>query len=187
MTLADVIPRLRGVKPEGDGYKALCPCHHDTNPSLSLRELPDGTLLAHCLAGCEQSRVWRTLLELAGHSRPSRGNSRPASRTSRAENRPESPSTRLQGCTLPQLAEAKMLNPELLREWRTEDGQYRGRSAVKIPHYAENGELLSVQWRVALEGDRFRREGRNALYGLWKVPTYALDKQLWVCEGCSDC
>lgn len=171
-----------------------CPCHDDSTPSLHLSER-NGQLLWHCHAGCSQERVWRTLLELAGHSRPSRGRSETRhapSRTSHTENRPESPSSEdsdaPSGCTLAQLAREKMLAPTLLRdEWRVEDGQYRGRSAVKIPHYAENGELLGTLWRVGLTEPRFRREEQSALYGLWRLPQYNPTEPLWVAEGATDC
>lgn len=38
--------RIRG------GWSCLCPAHDDHNPSLSLSLSKDGTLLAHCYAGC---------------------------------------------------------------------------------------------------------------------------------------
>jgi len=41
---------LRGHKPSGGGYLALCPCHPDKDPSLSINE-EDGKLLVHCF-GC---------------------------------------------------------------------------------------------------------------------------------------
>lgn len=34
------------------GWSCLCPAHDDHNPSLSLSLSEDGTLLAHCYAGC---------------------------------------------------------------------------------------------------------------------------------------
>jgi hypothetical protein len=41
----------------GDGYKALCPAHHDNNPSLSINEGDDGRVLIHCHAGCDPQDV----------------------------------------------------------------------------------------------------------------------------------
>ena len=32
---------------------ACCPAHVDKDPSLSIRETPDGAVLLHCFAGCE--------------------------------------------------------------------------------------------------------------------------------------
>ena len=50
MTAYDLLPYLRGHKPSGGGYLALCPCHPDKDPSLSINER-DGKLLVHCF-GC---------------------------------------------------------------------------------------------------------------------------------------
>lgn len=36
---------------------AQCPAHDDRNPSLSIRESSDGTLLVHCFAGCQTADV----------------------------------------------------------------------------------------------------------------------------------
>lgn len=49
LTLSDLIPHLSKVKRSGNGYTALCPCHNDSSPSLSVGE-KDGKLLAHCFA-----------------------------------------------------------------------------------------------------------------------------------------
>lgn len=65
LTAADVLPYLKGVKKTPRGYIALCPCHNDHDPSLSLTE-KNGKLLAHCGAKCNQYDVWSTLCRLAG-------------------------------------------------------------------------------------------------------------------------
>jgi hypothetical protein len=42
-------------------YLAYCPCdRHKNKPKLSVRE-ENGTVLAHCLAGCPQDRVWQEM------------------------------------------------------------------------------------------------------------------------------
>jgi len=48
----------------GQGYKALCPLHDDTNPSLSINEGKDGRILICCHAGCLSHGV----LEVVGLS-----------------------------------------------------------------------------------------------------------------------
>lgn len=50
MTLTDLLPHLSKVKPSGSGHVAICPCHPDKDPSLSINER-DGKLLVHCF-GC---------------------------------------------------------------------------------------------------------------------------------------
>lgn len=46
--LEKVLTRLPEAKPNGDGYLALCPAHDDHNPSLSIDEADDGTVLLTC-------------------------------------------------------------------------------------------------------------------------------------------
>jgi len=54
MTIDNVLARLEKVKRTGSGtYIACCPSHEDKNPSLSIRDLPDGRILIHCFAGCD--------------------------------------------------------------------------------------------------------------------------------------
>lgn len=53
-----LLPRLDGVRQVApDRYMAKCPAHSDESPSLSIRELPDGTLLIHDFGGCGVSAV----------------------------------------------------------------------------------------------------------------------------------
>ncbi len=47
-----ILENLQGVEPCGDGYKALCPAHHDTNPSLSICESEGRWVKMYCHAGC---------------------------------------------------------------------------------------------------------------------------------------
>ena len=47
-----LIDRLESVRKTGaDRYIAKCPAHDDGDPSLSVRELPDGRILLHCFSG----------------------------------------------------------------------------------------------------------------------------------------
>lgn len=53
MTAASFIGRLEGVRTRGDGqFLARCPAHDDRSPSLSVREIDDGTILVKCFSGC---------------------------------------------------------------------------------------------------------------------------------------
>ncbi|GAA1119326.1 phage/plasmid primase, P4 family [Nesterenkonia jeotgali] len=45
------------VDTDSTSWKACCPVHDDSNPSLSITEKADGTVLAHCFAGCDQQDV----------------------------------------------------------------------------------------------------------------------------------
>lgn len=40
-----------------DGWMTLCPCHNDTNPSLSLKDMESGSVAYHCFAGCSKRDI----------------------------------------------------------------------------------------------------------------------------------
>ena len=44
---------FEGLQKSGRGFKALCPAHDDSNPSLSINEGTDGRILIKCHAGCK--------------------------------------------------------------------------------------------------------------------------------------
>ena len=52
-----LLSRLQGVKKTTEGWQARCPAHKDSNPSLSIKEVADGTILVHCFAGCTAQEV----------------------------------------------------------------------------------------------------------------------------------
>lgn len=53
-----LLSRVEGVKQTApDRWIARCPAHDDRRPSLSIRALPDGRLLAHDFAGCDIAEV----------------------------------------------------------------------------------------------------------------------------------
>lgn len=79
VTFQQVIERLEGVSPSGNGYQALCPAHDDHNPSLSVSKGDDGRILLYCHAGCPYPKVIEAL-EINGHqgevmAEPRRGRS----------------------------------------------------------------------------------------------------------------
>jgi hypothetical protein len=62
MTAATVIARLEGVRERGEGrWTARCPAHADRSPSLSIRELGDGTVLLHDFGGCDALSIVRAI------------------------------------------------------------------------------------------------------------------------------
>lgn len=69
MTLPASLEQLDGLKRNGAGWTARCPVHDDHNPSLSITVTDDGTVLAHCHAGCDQTTVAQAL-ELHTTDRP---------------------------------------------------------------------------------------------------------------------
>ncbi|MFC1903728.1 phage/plasmid primase, P4 family [Chloroflexota bacterium] len=72
--LDDFLALLKGVKQLHEGqFMTLCPGHHDTNPSLSIKEA-GGNILLKCHAGCELDDILKPLglqpkdLFLSNHS-----------------------------------------------------------------------------------------------------------------------
>ena len=52
------LTRLDKVKPNGAAkWLACCPAHDDKNPSLSIREADNGTVLLKCWAGCSAAEI----------------------------------------------------------------------------------------------------------------------------------
>ncbi len=58
MNVERLLARLSKVKSLGAGrYKACCPAHEDSEPSLAIRVVDDGRILIHCFAGCPPGDV----------------------------------------------------------------------------------------------------------------------------------
>ena len=58
MSAEALLSRLDRVRKTGSGrWLARCPAHDDSNPSLSIREIDDGTLLINDFGGCATSDV----------------------------------------------------------------------------------------------------------------------------------
>jgi len=62
--IQEILNNLNGVVPNGEGsWMALCPCHNDTKPSLSITESDDGKTLVKCFAGCDQTEVYNAVVK----------------------------------------------------------------------------------------------------------------------------
>ena len=62
MNLHEIAARCDRVRWNGKhSFTACCLSHHDSNPSMSVREAEDGIILVHCFAGCPQDEVLRAL------------------------------------------------------------------------------------------------------------------------------
>lgn len=60
MSAAALLERLmRVTQCAPDRWRAICPAHESQHrtQSLAIRELPDGTLLLHCHAGCDVGQI----------------------------------------------------------------------------------------------------------------------------------
>jgi 5S rRNA maturation endonuclease (ribonuclease M5) len=67
-TAKEVAEALGGGKEKasGNGYVTLCPCHDDSNPSLSVTDSPDVGVAFYCFAGCDWKDI-REAVKERGH------------------------------------------------------------------------------------------------------------------------
>jgi hypothetical protein len=184
LTLDAILPRLRTKrisKRNGERHVlAHCPAHDDANPSLSLTEKADGTLLWKCFAGCSQEAVREALERLAGVQPAT---ARPIAPR---RNRQQPATAQAQPLTLAALANAKRLDAEKLIAWHVRELPDGG---IEILYLTREGELHAVQYRCALEGDnrfKWRKDDTAILYGLWRLCEWTGSDTLYLCEGTSD-
>jgi DNA-binding transcriptional ArsR family regulator len=193
LTLDAILPRLRTKrisKRNGERHVlAHCPAHDDANPSLSLTEKADGTLLWKCFAGCSQDAVREALERLAGIQPAT---ARPIAPR---RNRQQQGAEQYDPVSIDELAAAKRLTAEKLRAWHAHDIRYAPEApygGIAIPYRNANGDLHTIQYRRTLEKvngvDRFKwRSGdTRILYGLWRLCEWTGSDTLYLCEGTSD-
>src|SRR5437016_11249252 len=56
-TLDHVLAQLKGVRTSLRGWRACCPAHMDSEPSLSIGLGEQGQVLLKCFAGCSLERI----------------------------------------------------------------------------------------------------------------------------------
>jgi hypothetical protein len=131
----------------------------------------NGKILVHCFGGCSQQRVIDALKQrgLWPHAK-------------RAQRRTSANGKLL---TLAELAAAKRLPAQFLIELGVTDSP----QGVRIPYRDTSGQTISVRYRIALAGDRFRwRAGdKAALYGLDRLAQIRDAGWVLLVEGESDC
>ncbi len=182
-----IVEALRCGKPgctctkNGQGrFTVHCPAHADGNPSLSVKE-EEGRILVHCFAGCAQENVINSLRDMGVWPN---GNT-----SDLAAVKPVTAIRSRRGLTLAQLAEAKQLPEEFLRQLGIRDCSRQGAPAVRILYMDAEGEVLAVRYRIALDEDRFRWQTGNqpALYGLDRLIEIRQKGWVLLVEGESDC
>jgi DNA primase len=57
MSIDLIIDRLDKVRGSNGRFTARCPAHDDKDPSLSVSEAADGTVLLKCFAGCSADEI----------------------------------------------------------------------------------------------------------------------------------
>lgn len=185
-----VLSKLTGVRREGTRFKACCPAHTDSDPSLSVR-LGDKGVLLRCYAGCEH----RDIVEALGLKQEElfydfdEKRQEPAPKGQDSNPRHPDPAHEL-GLTLAAFAEHKKLPEPLLAELGVTDTLLRGKRAVLFAYPTREGKPGRTRVRLALQGkDRFRWDGTDA-----EVVAYEPDlgkrartsRSLCIVEGESD-
>ena len=182
-----VLKRLKGVKrSDGGSFKALCPAHDDSNPSLSLTESGDRKVLIKCFAGCPIEDVVSSLgLSMSDMFE------KPVHRNINVGNVSENTAT-LQdsSLSLEEYADSKALPKSFLYELGIKEITYRGRRRLKIPYFDVDDQEGPVRYRHAMDGSQkfsWKSGSGTILYGLWQIKQIRNKGYVVLVEGESDC
>ena len=172
MDVYEIVRRFGAMPMSKDKWKAKCPCHHDTNESLTITLCPDGKILVGCFAGCQTEDIIASVGLHMSDLFP-KGSEPKLAATSRPK----------YGLTLKEYADAKKLNIEFLK---SQAGVYDGmrvsnsgrqHPGVAMPYWDRNGQQQALRWRMRLEKEKGNEPGRFVwetgaklcLYGLWRL------------------
>jgi AAA domain-containing protein len=178
--LDHVLAQLKGVHSSLRGWRACCPAHADSEPSLSIGLGEQGQVLLKCFAGCSLERIVEamglTILDLFPDG---------ASTVEQAS----SNGAHQKALTLLDLSLEKQLPWKFLFHLGVMDHASGG---VQIPyHLADGQEAPRYRIRTALvakEGSRWSAgEGRIVPYGLERLEDARKAGYLVLVEGESDC
>jgi hypothetical protein len=176
-----VLNRLDNVKEGSSGWSAGCPAHDDNVNSLSVSEGNDGRVLLYCHAGCTVAQIAASLrISMRDLFVQKKRGKVKKNRKNRKELSP--------GLTLEQYSNAKQLPIKFLKKLRLVE-TYRRRPVVCIPYFGENGEIISTQFRMSMDGEpRFKWTAGSKLvpYGLWLLDAARQAGQVTLVEGASD-
>jgi hypothetical protein len=169
MTLDEILSRLTNVKRSGGKATARCPAHADAQNSLSITKAGDGKLLIKCFAGCTVESICAALSMDVKDLFPA-----PVPKLAKRTRVAAPPKP----VTLAELAEAKRLPIEFLRECGVED--FPDGSGVAIGYFDEKGEQYSrVRKRTALrakDGSTWLGDGALIPYGVWQLKEWRKGK-----------
>jgi len=181
--LSHVLAQLKGVRSSLRGWKACCPAHADTEPSLSIGLGEHGHVLLKCFAGCSLERIVEaiglTLADLFPDSALSRT----------GQHGSQSPAVSQPALSLLDLALEKQLPWKYLFNLGVMEHASGG---VQIPYHLADGKP-APRFRirtalVAKEGSRWNSgEGKLVPYGLERLEEARKVGYLVLVEGESDC
>ena len=209
MEIQEFLAKLEKVKYIGSGrHMALCPCHEDNNPSLSITVASDGKILLKCFAGCTTEDIVKAIGIDLKDLFPEKGrggskhtskkrlqpcNRKPKQSKSKDESGCNPPCNRSatvqpqEGLTLEQYSKAKNLPIDFLKRLGILQIWLNKVPALRIPYYGKTGEEIAIRIRLSIDGDnRFKwaKKSKPQLYGLNRK--FKQD-HIILCEGESDC
>lgn len=184
MNIEAFLNKLSRVRPCAGGWIACCPAHDDHNPSLSITQKEDGTILVYCHAGCDFDKILSSLGLRARDLFPTRRRSAMKDSKSKAD-------VQVAGLTIDQYATKKRLPVEFLRKLGISQIHIQGVPTIKIPYIDENMEEVAVRFRHSMSKHErrfsWRKGSKPCLYGLWRLDKARKAGNISVVEGESDC
>ncbi len=179
-TLDHVLAQLKGVRTSLRGWRACCPAHADSEPSLSIGLGEQGQVLLKCFAGCSLERIVEAMGLTITDLFPDGATTAEQASSNGAHH---------QALTLLDLSLAKQLPWKFLFHLGVMDHASGG---VQIPYHLADGEP-APRYRirtalVAKEGSRWNTgEGNIVPYGLERLEDARKAGYLVLVEGESDC
>jgi putative DNA primase/helicase len=173
--LDTVLARLKGVRREGAGFKALCPCHSENTGSLDVREGEQGVLMQCWGCGAKAEQICAAIgIEVRdlffnsrnGHTTSGKGTSNPP-------------------LTLEAFAKRKGFTVEFLAE----QGVAQSGSSITFKYLLMNGQRAPRQRVRTPTGFLWNKaDGRPTVYGAWRIPEARKQgiADLYLVEGESD-
>jgi len=191
------LPFLRNVKQVRDHeWMASSPTREDKNPSLSIKEKSDGTLLLRDYGGDTNEEIvaamGREMKDLFPVTERGGGVVTPAAHDQHCNAKEEANNP---GCTLADYALLKRLSVDALRSYGLSDMSYMGAPAIRLPYMDPRGQIAATRYRTApAKGEdgtdnRFKWKSGNkpCLYGLWRLDMAREAGYVVLVEGESDC
>ncbi len=186
--LSHVLAQLKGVRSSPRGWRACCPAHADSEPSLSIGLGEQGQVLLKCFAGCALERIVEaiglTLADLFPEAAVSSRSGQHGHNGSQA-----APAASQNSLSLLDLALEKQLPWQFLFNLGVMEHPAGG---VQIPYHLADGKP-APRYRirtalVAKEGSRWNSgEGGIVPYGLERLKDARKAGYLVLVEGESDC
>lgn len=182
LTFENIKRALKATGPDTSGWlTAKCPAHDDHSPSLRFKNGDKGSIAFKCHAGCDYRAVVNAVERLVGKAAPAKKTARTS-----GESWGFLPFQRY--------AHLKQLNTFFLTFfYKVGEGNHRGRPALFIPYFDEDGNICGIKVRKTQSSHdtEWLHYKKATLYGLPTLKLlharagWNLDR-IVICEGESD-